>query len=1003
MNVCNNCKQEIKENQMFCGYCGTKIQSNINSSSIINNNIVNVQTVKKQPQIIDATNDSLINNINDNNKKLQPKKVKKKKYRFLIFLMILVIIFLLFKGINAYRKTLDKIYITSRDIIEKKDNTNFYKIDKKIKELKLKIKTNEKVRNTKIKLSSYNLVLYEEEYTDNKKWTIKDVSLPIGESNLEVKVTLENDETIERKITLYNTTENNLGKLDTKDTDNDKLLNYQEEIYNTNKLLSDSDEDGLTDYEELVYTNTDPSKYSTYKEGISDANDDYDGDGLSNLEELQLGTNVLESDTDGDGLTDYEEVKNYNTDYKKQDTDNDGVSDYDEVKNYNTNPLSKTEEFSGKLESENREVGITLNNISLEDINNTKFKESGLSILSDKMAGYIMPAYDISTNVPFTSSEITFNFEDYELAEGAIPTIYYYNENTKFLEELPTTVVGKTATTTVTHFSTYILVDKNLYSQINQINSNSTQIEIVEKINGEYIFFISPIAAKFAGIPLQILTSPDITDKQAEQIKEEIRLNLELDYQIEIKRIKSKIGFDIMKDFYNIVYEALHTFMVSLELGDLFTTINISDNSYYHNIAETLLIGYIQNTKDLGSFLTEGNNTNVFEDNKVLIDLEDENDSNEDGISDNYTIAILNGSIKTSTGINPFEGYTLEQINENDDLDKDGLKNGDEIKVSQNSEGNLYIEIISEPTNKDSDFDGLNDKEDSTPLESNTPGFTVSGKLTDNIDISNLEKEVKEYNSLFGTGKKVGNLFQYIEYEKDGEIKSSPYSELTLQSGELIYMGVTVFAAYGSLTGELGNVGDAGKAWSRYFEKSATTYTEKDLVEPSESIDSIFRSPDTDKYLNDNIQKIIAISETSINDGEKKVIKTTKPLIGTRNETIEVETETGIVEKKQNNNTFGFLHSSSSHAIAEITNKNDQYTMKLRYFIVDIYDWKNAEECNIYSNNGINKCVAEVHYFNEMLLGNAKAFLVKIEYDMEITWKKGETHSMTLLEGTPYA
>ena len=68
--------------------------------------------------------------------------------------------------------------------------------------------------------------------------------------------------------------------------------------------------------------------------------EDTDGDGLTNNEEIQIGTDPSNPDTDGDGLKDGEEVKTYGTNPLAPDTDNDGLSDGDEVLRYSTNPLN---------------------------------------------------------------------------------------------------------------------------------------------------------------------------------------------------------------------------------------------------------------------------------------------------------------------------------------------------------------------------------------------------------------------------------------------------------------------------------------------------------------------------------------------------------------------------------------------------------------------------------------------------------------------------------------
>ena len=67
---------------------------------------------------------------------------------------------------------------------------------------------------------------------------------------------------------------------------------------------------------------------------------DSDSDGLTNVEEIQLGTDALKADSDADGLSDFEESRSYHTDPLNPDSDADGLSDYDEVVTYHTDPLA---------------------------------------------------------------------------------------------------------------------------------------------------------------------------------------------------------------------------------------------------------------------------------------------------------------------------------------------------------------------------------------------------------------------------------------------------------------------------------------------------------------------------------------------------------------------------------------------------------------------------------------------------------------------------------------
>ena len=63
-----------------------------------------------------------------------------------------------------------------------------------------------------------------------------------------------------------------------------------------------------------------------------DTSGDTDFDGLSDLEEQELGTSLVNSDSDRDGLSDFEEVRVWKTNPLNPDTDADTFRDGDEVK-----------------------------------------------------------------------------------------------------------------------------------------------------------------------------------------------------------------------------------------------------------------------------------------------------------------------------------------------------------------------------------------------------------------------------------------------------------------------------------------------------------------------------------------------------------------------------------------------------------------------------------------------------------------------------------------------
>ncbi|HOG49577.1 MAG TPA: hypothetical protein PKY10_03220, partial [Lentisphaeria bacterium] len=103
------------------------------------------------------------------------------------------------------------------------------------------------------------------------------------------------------------------------DSDNDGLPDWWEILYGLDPYSAigddgadgDPDGDGLTNYFEFLTWNTkwplDPTNPETYSP-LHDGAVDSDGDGVSNAQESQVGSNPGKTDTDDDGMSDYVEI-----------------------------------------------------------------------------------------------------------------------------------------------------------------------------------------------------------------------------------------------------------------------------------------------------------------------------------------------------------------------------------------------------------------------------------------------------------------------------------------------------------------------------------------------------------------------------------------------------------------------------------------------------------------------------------------------------------------------
>lgn len=558
------------------------------------------------------------------------------------------------------------------------------------------------------------------------------------------------------------------ASLDNKNTDleSDGVLDYLEDYFGTDKSKADTDGDGLSDYIEIFIVGLNPTVVDTDNNKVDDGNEDFDQDGLSNLYELEIGTDISKDDTDSDGISEFDEINIFYSNPLEYDTDSDYVSDGKELQ-LGTNPCIYNSNFEVFMSANSEDtvmvsVEIVLQGEQVESLSVEKYENE--FYFPTNMPGYLGGAYDFSVEGSFDTATIMFEFDESLLSDESFdPIVYYFNEEKQLLEELPTIITGNTACAEVTHFSKYILLDRKIYNNTFEWQdvwsaTGYSGVEVVLVIDDSSSMYSTDYTNE------RLIVAKSLIDKLPNNSKVGIVKFSDKPYKITSKVISDK---ELAKSYlttkyfwsygntymYSGINEAFSVFEsndntmkmmvvlsdgVASDIGRHSTVISTANskgvNIYTVGLGSGASGYFTKYMKPLaentgGVFYLAANAeqlVDVYNDINNKIDIE--TDSDGDGIADYY-----------EDNMNMFNGITIALDKNNPDSDGDGIEDGGEVaelNYRYSDDGKQVIvtgRLLSNPLEKDSDYDGRVDSIDAAPLNNHFVGVLSTQFADSNV------------------------------------------------------------------------------------------------------------------------------------------------------------------------------------------------------------------------------------------------------------------------------
>ena len=688
----------------------------------------------------------------------------------------------------------------------------------------------------------------------NNNWSFENYGFILGLNTLKVTAYLLNGEILEDSMVIFcNDAElSEYLLVDTNDDDKDGLNNYLETYYDTDPKNPDTDSDGVDDYTELcIFNGYNPNEKDSDLNGVSDGNEDYDSDGLTNAFELSHKLNPVLSDTDDDMLSDFDELNKYKTDALVSDTDKDGADDGWEISN-GFDPLKYNSSFEVYVKAESKGSNLLSASVSMtmpgNQVQTLTVESAEDNIFSlDKTPGAIGGAYNFRVNDSFSSAVISFEFDNHlNETENFDPVIYYVNEEEQELIPLETTVKDNTASAEVSHFSKYMLIDRTVYEESFEwkdvwSDEKFTSVEIVLIIDDSGSMWSNDDSNE------RLKVAQNLVDKLPKDSKIGIVAFGETTEKLTTSLISDKsiansyLTTDYFKsdDNYTYMYDGINNSFDLFESNDnsvMKMMVVLSDgiahdtsrhlsvvNKAIENNVKIYTVGLGNSTSYFNRYMkplaseTEGSFylasnasqlTDIYKQISEKIDIETDSDS--DGIPDYYEENLVwfnNVSSNQKRDENNPDNKTLDK--NNPDTDGDGLKDGEEVTLKYHynaDKSQVFVtgNMKSNPAQTDTDGDGKQDNIDKRPMEwdvcDRDLAMFAALCYEDGHDFIDKMYEAKDIKGS-KDGTEIGQSYYWLDYAKLNE-ELFPYWKIADFTDEETYAFFDKFSATTYVNGD---------------------------------------------------------------------------------------------------------------------------------------------------------------------------------------------------------